>query len=459
MARPGAAGRLARGEEGRDGGGTDRRGRRLPRRVRLLYASGSLGANVLFQTVALWLVYFYAPPAASGRPALVPIAWVGALLGLGRVLSALEDPLIGHWSDRTRSRWGRRLPFIVLGTPLLLLSFLLLWTPPLGTPELLLALYFFLLVEGFSLSYSAVFGPYEALLPELARTAPDRLSVSAWKVLFGTVGGALGLVGSGLLIQALGFVGMALVLAALTGASFAAVVVGLGRIPPLRAPDKPLGLGAALRATCRNRPFLAFTVSILLLTVGQNLLTQVVPYFVQVALNEPEDRSAWLLATLLGSVLLALPLVTRFAARNKRRAYLIVTVSLGLLLPLLGLVGLAPGVPPLAQALVLVALLGPPAAGLYVFPTVLLADIVDHDARLTGQRREAIYYGLFGTLTKAAFAGAAVLFGAVLGAFGYSASQPWGVRLVGPLAGLCVLAAAAVFAYGYRLDERGSHEF
>jgi Na+/melibiose symporter-like transporter len=46
------------------------------------------------------------------------------------VLEALDDPLIGHWCDNTRSRWGRRLPFVVAGTPLLILSFVLLWFPP-----------------------------------------------------------------------------------------------------------------------------------------------------------------------------------------------------------------------------------------------------------------------------------------------------------------------------------------
>jgi Na+/melibiose symporter-like transporter len=60
----------------------------------------------------------------------VPLATLGLLLGAGRVLDAVDDPAIGHWSDVTRSRWGRRLPFVVAGTPPLALLFVLVWLPP-----------------------------------------------------------------------------------------------------------------------------------------------------------------------------------------------------------------------------------------------------------------------------------------------------------------------------------------
>ena len=76
------------------------------RGARALYASGSFGFNILQQTMALWLIYFYAPPPDSGRPTIIPLTLLGLLLTVSRTLEAFDDPLIGHWSDVTRSPWG-----------------------------------------------------------------------------------------------------------------------------------------------------------------------------------------------------------------------------------------------------------------------------------------------------------------------------------------------------------------
>ena len=87
-------------------------------RNQLIYASGSFGGNILGRTKELWLLFFYAPPSdEQDMTRLAPVALVGALLLVSRFIEALDDPLIGYWSDRTRTRWGRRIPFVVLATP------------------------------------------------------------------------------------------------------------------------------------------------------------------------------------------------------------------------------------------------------------------------------------------------------------------------------------------------------
>ena len=83
--------------------------RELPRLNRLLYASGSLGGNVIARSKDLWLIYFYAPPADADVTPRIPILVLGLLFTVARLIEALDDPLIGWWSDRTRSRWGRRI--------------------------------------------------------------------------------------------------------------------------------------------------------------------------------------------------------------------------------------------------------------------------------------------------------------------------------------------------------------
>ena len=109
----------------------------VPLRVRIPYAALSLPSQAVSQTWALWLIYFYAPPGDADVEARVSGAFgldarvlLGAVLTIARLLEALDDPVIGYWSDRTRSRWGRRIPFVVLGTPLWGLLFVLLFAPP-----------------------------------------------------------------------------------------------------------------------------------------------------------------------------------------------------------------------------------------------------------------------------------------------------------------------------------------
>lgn len=175
----------------------------------------------------------------------------GALLGAGKLIEAFDDPFIGHWSDRTKTRWGRRLPFIVGGLPLLIGAFILLWTPlPAGFVAPAVAA--LAVIQLYYLGATIVHQPYEAVLAEMARSSEERVRVSSWKVAFGTVGAGVGLVGSGLLIGAIGFPGMAIALG-LLATSVAISAFGVRRLLQTPAHDRPLSVLDSLRFTATNR--------------------------------------------------------------------------------------------------------------------------------------------------------------------------------------------------------------
>lgn len=133
----------------------------MPLLDRLLYASASFGGNVLSRSRDLWLIYFYAPPPDADIPRRVPVLVLGALLLAARVIEAFDDPLIGWWSDRTRSRWGRRIPFVLFATPFYALFAALLWTPPDPGQSALNAAYLFIVLEAFHLFSTLSGGPFE----------------------------------------------------------------------------------------------------------------------------------------------------------------------------------------------------------------------------------------------------------------------------------------------------------
>lgn len=422
-------------------------------RSQLLYAAGAFGFNVLHQTTTLWLVYFYAPPEASGRETLVPLGTLGVLLGFGRVIEAFDDPAIGHWSDITRSRWGRRLPFIVAGTPFLATTFVLLWLPPaLDMPWM--AIYVFVIVQLYFFCSTIVHQPYEAVLAEITRSPAGRVRVSSWKVVFGIVGAGVGLVGSGLLIGTLGFPGMAIILALIAAAAVLLSALGIRRLPLAPPHERRLPLLEGLRLTATNGQFLVFVCSEILFYFGLYMLTQLVPYFVTVVLGLPEERVALFTGLFTLTALAALPGVKRLAAtRTKAFTYRLAMALLVLLLPGLFFVGTLPGVDRTLQGLIYIAALGAPMSVLFVLPNPIIGDIVDDDERRTGLRREGVYYGVEETLNKLGFAAAAAVFGMVLETFGFSPEQPLGIRLIGPIAGLAVLVGLLVFASGYRLPD------
>ncbi len=442
--------------------------RGLPLADKLLYASGSLGANITFQAVAAWLIYFYAPPEDADRSPFVGIAVVGAVLVVSRVIEAVDDPLIGFWSDVTRSRWGRRLPFIVAGTPLLAFGFFLLWTPPVDGESGWNALYLFVVLEVFFFANTLVGGPYDALLPEIASSSRERVSISAWKVLFGAAGAGVVFLLAGPLIDAWGFAGMGITLAGITFVTRLLPVLGVrGHVRRETAPSS-FNFSQAVRETFANSQFLAFIPAFVLFTTAQVMLTQWLPFYADVVLRdttillplgveltETGAKVAFLTALFFVPLLGAVPLASWFAARtSKRRAYGTAMLACGLLFPLLFFSGFLPGLPKLAQALLLLAL-GIPLTGLFVFPNALLADIIDYDEQRTGERREAIYYGVQATLQKAGLGLAAGLFALILALFGKSAEEPLGIRLIGPVAGICALGGYAVFVRGYRLTDEG----
>jgi GPH family glycoside/pentoside/hexuronide:cation symporter len=426
----------------------------LPPSGQLLYAAGAFGFNVLHQTVTLWVIYFYAPPADAGRAALVPLGVFGLLLGVGRLIEALDDPAIGHWSDVTQSRWGRRLPFIVGGTPFLVLAFVLVWTPPVEAMPWT-AVYAFVLLQAYFFCASLVHQPYEAVLAEIARAPADRVRVSSWKVTFGLVGAGVGLVGSGILVGALGFPVMAIILGAVAAVSVIASAFGIRHLPQAPAHERPLSLWEGLRLTMTNRQFLVFVCSEVMFYLGLHTLTQVLPFFVTVVLAQSEAQVSWFTGLFTLVALASLPAVNWLTAqRTKAFTYRAAMAVLVVMLAGLFFVGNVAGIDPHLQGLVYISLLGVPMSVLFVLPNPIIGDIIDDDETRTGLRREGVYYGVEETLNKLGFALAAVLLGVVLETFGASLEQPLGIRLIGPIAGLGVLVGLIIFVLGYRLPDQ-----
>ena len=429
----------------------------VPRRARVLYALSSLGGEALSRNRDAWFLFYYAPPDDSGLPQLLPLGVIGVLLALLRVLGALDDVIIGWWSDRTHSRLGRRLPFILIGTPLSALFAVLIVTPPANAGTAVIAIYLFVMMEAYSIFGTISGGPYEALFPELARTSRERVGLVALKLYFGVAGAAVGLVLSGLLVDTIGVRNTMIAMVLFAFACRVAGMVGVWRHVDRDRQPADIRLIDALRITFRNSQFLAFLPSFVLFQTGLGMLLGVLPYYAGAVLGT-ERKGLWvsiLSAVAIAAMLAAVPYFMRLARlRSKRDAYSRAMLAAGVTFPLLFWAGFVPGIPAIVQVLVIMVVVGAPQAGVYLFPAALTADLADHDTVATGMRREATYFGAQNFVEKAAGALSPLLLASLL-TLGNTAADPWGIRLVGPLAGLLVLAGYTMFR-SYRLpDEMG----
>ncbi|XGW00814.1 MAG: MFS transporter (plasmid) [Leptolyngbya sp. BL-A-14] len=423
----------------------------LTLRQTFLYSATSVGINLINTTVSTWLLYCYAPPPNTGRSQALSIVVVGTLLALGRVWNAVIDPFIGHWSDVSRSRWGRRAPFLVAGSLLNLITLLCLWTPPTAQPSLLNGLYFLALTIAFYTGLSLVGVPYDGSLPEVATTAVAQVNLSMWKNIFGIAGVLGSAVLGSVIYDRWGPVAMGGVMGVIGLATVGLTVRVLpADIPPTAA---PMGLRQSLRCTLRNRPFLSLCGSTILVQTAYAMLLANLPYFVTLVLHEPEAAVGRFQGIVVIAMLVAAP-GWNWLSRHYLNRQLLQVSLLGLALSssLLAAVGWLPHGSIGLQALVCFGLLGPFLGGYFVLVYALMAAVVEQDAWVTGQRREAFHYSIFAFAAGLGLSLSTLLVSPLFSYYGYTAEHPVGIRLVFLAAAVLVLLGAWVFR-GYRLSD------
>ncbi len=392
-------------------------------------------------------MYFYLPPDGQGL-ALVPVALYGMAVLSSRILNALLTPLIGYWSDHSRNRWGRRLPFIFVSSLPYLVFFVLLWLPPVKGESVSNLVYLAVILVVFNLAQSLVVIPFGSLLPELARADRHRVRMTAWSASFQLIGVILAGM-AGLLIEQKGFV--------LTMVIYALVILPLFYLPLLVLREQPgrqikveehLGFVRSIKITLENRAFLVLTATGACFWTATTFLILVVPYIVtEVCQLTVADTVYFYLPAVLAS-LACYPLVNWLAGRfGKWRVFSGSLLASAIILPLLMLIGPWIPIPLMAQGVTWMTLEAIAMSGVIMLPQAFAAEITDYDETVTGQRREGAYYSAWSLLDQVVngLAGAVLPLLLILGRSRTDINGPLGVRLTGLIGGVLLLAAFLIF--------------
>lgn len=419
----------------------------------LLYAQGCVGQNVVNLIVVTWVVFFFS--GGGGRIPLMPLAIASIAFGIGRIIDIITDPLVGFWSDNATFKSGRRRPFIFWGSPLLAISLFLIWIPP--TPEIMWTniAWLFIFSNFYFLMLTITAVPFRAVLPDVAPSSEERISLSAWMAVFGTFGVLIASLGGGPMIEAFGFSIMGIIMGAIVLVSFWISLLGIKERRRSESDVKiKLSFFDSAFQAIKNKQFLAFAAGIICFQVGLQVLMIVLPFFVTEVLGQGIAQVAIYQGTFVVMMLISLPLWIKIGNKiGKRKGQLAALLLLAIICPFFFFVGFLPIIAPTIQAIIFFAMFAISIAGLYVFPNAIVADITDYDELKTRKRREGIYYAGFGFVEKTGWAISAFLVAAVLPTFGFTAEYPLGIRLVGPIVGLLALIGFIGFR-PYRLPNK-----
>jgi GPH family glycoside/pentoside/hexuronide:cation symporter len=391
---------------------------------KILYAAGSLGVALSYQAFGTYIQFFYID-ILGVKADLVGGGWF--VYGLWNMVN---DPLAGYVSDNTRTRWGRRIPWIAGLCLPLGLFFYLLWMPPallIRGGQVPLFVYFMAVILIFDLLWTFGVLNWTALFPEMIPDEKERAVVSGWRQLFSVIGGLAGIALVSVIVGAdwsrRGV--MALVFGAITALAFALSVLGSRENPAVQQEKQP-PFRVALRTTFQSRAFRWFMAANLSKEFIIVMITASIPFWAKYVLRIQGPAMLFGLALDVetqNSVVLGLPFIvalpslliwtTAAKRRGGRRSWQIAQAAFALSLGLLFFAGT------FAQGAAATAVLGVSLAGLLVLPDLLIADVIDEDETISGARREGMYFGINGLMIRLAVSLQGIVIGRILSFTGY----------------------------------------
>lgn len=428
----------------------------ISRRIKWIYGSGDLGFSLTNTILSVYFALFLTD-VVGVKPSIAALA-----IFIGSTWDYVNDPLIGYLSDRTRSRWGRRRPFLLFGALPFALAFMLLWWRPPFESTIALAIYYSVAFAFYDTAATFVYMPYFALTPELTSDYDERTSLTSTRMFFSILGSLLAFTLPLWVVD--GFqpdhADRVLMMGAIFGLASALplflVFLNTREHPEYMRGEQTLRLKESIRITWQNRPFVFGLTMFLFNGVTMSIIQVILLYYVKYVV-EREAQSDLIMATIFVVAMLVLPLWEWISRRsNKRWAYISGVSFLAVILLILS--ALTPETN-IAFIMVLCVMAGIGVSAMHVMPWAILPDAIEYGEWKTGERQEGMFYSLITLAQKVASSIAVPAALLVLQASGYipnSDVQPdsaiFGIRLVAGLIPAITLSLGIVFTFLYPLE-------
>ena len=373
---------------------------RLPRLSKILYAVSDFSFSFSDTTMSVLFAIFMTDVAG------LSLANAALVILIGRVWDAVTDPVMGFLTDRTRSRWGRRRPYLLFGAIPFGLMFTMLWFRPPTTNPFLMTTYFAVVYFLYDSCVTLVTMPYFALTPEMTQDYDERTSLTMYRMAFSITGSLIAFIVPLLIIgkmhpeNAPRVFMMGLIFGAICAIPPLLTFFGSKEKPEYYTQSQP-SIRESVKSVRGNRPFL-FAAGIFLFTwTAVDIIQVFMLYFLKYRMNL-EAQSDTILGTIFVTALVVLPLWNWISEKtDKRKAYIVGMLFLSAVM--VTLIMLSPAAS-FAVVIFIAILAGIGVSAVHVLTWSIIPDAVEMDELATGQRHEGIFYSWATFLKKCASA-------------------------------------------------------
>lgn len=449
---------------------------RIPWLTKVVYGTGDWGVAT-FNTLRQIFYAIFLTDVVGLDPRL---ASFGALIGV--IWDAINDPLVGVISDKVRSKWGRRRPFLLYFAIPYGLAFLILWWAPPIENQFVLMLYVMISYALSDTLQTLVVVPFHALTPEMTSDYDERTSLASYRMFFNFMASIATAVVAPMIVdnvmrgggtQQQGYLLAAAIFGASTALPYLLIFFTVREKSTADRVQESPSFRETMRTAWENVPFRYATMLYMLNWVTFDVISVVLPYLLvywvaggdllvkMPLLGLPIESTV--LGLMMVTATVVLPFWTWLAKRlGKRVAYIIALVFWVVMLFVM--LGIQPY--QYTLTMILSVLFGISVSAAHVLPDAIFPDVIDWDELRTGTRHEGIYYGAKNFIRKLTTAFAIFLTLQVLGWLGYQvppqgarqftqpASALLGIRiLAGPVGAVLLLATIAV-TWFYPLDRQ-----
>jgi oligogalacturonide transporter len=397
-----------------------------PVKVRNLvaYGLGDVFGGGSFLIINMFFLFFLTEVVG-----LSPIL-AGIVFSFGKVWDAISDPLMGYLSDRTRSRFGRRRVFFLIGIAPIAVSFVLIWMPPPSEEDLLNVAYYAFAYVFFSTVVTMVMVPYSALNAEMSTDYKVRTRLSGARILFSEIASLVAATVPSLIIRSFesaeqGHLVMGVVFGVIFALPWVFVFRGTWELPHFESRKDPFSLRQAFSefaSLFRNRSFLVHILMYLFAFTAIDCLMILFKYYLHWNIGRP-DLFAVSMGTLMLTQIAMIGLYV-FLANRKGKGFTyrvgLVVWSVGMLLAFF-----LDRETPVGALLLVCGLMGAGLSAGAMIPWAILPSVIDVDEMITTKSRAGIYSGAM-TLVRKLVQGliAAPAIGIALELIGYVEKSP-----------------------------------
>jgi GPH family glycoside/pentoside/hexuronide:cation symporter len=387
----------------------------LPRSLKVMHGLGSVAFGIKDNGFSVFLLIFY------NQVLGIDAGVVGTVIMAALIFDAFADPIIGELSDRTQSKWGRRLPWLYAAAIPLGIIWLLLWHPPeMGQTGTIIWLFCTAVLARSLVSMCEV--PSIALVPELTGDYDERTRLMRYRFLFGWAGGLLMLIfaygifftGEKGVSDPAGYDSFSVWGALMMSGSVLISALGQHRHVAKQSPPAPRGVGLGhafteVKATLSNRAFLWLVSAAVFGLINQGLTFALTNYQLGFLWQLKQMEMLYYALILFTTVIVAFIIVPPLSARlgKKNAAILLAMISMTFTAGLYGswLLDLVPGAPNDPSILfmfALVAMTNSAAVGMMMLTSSMMADVVEASQQETGRRSEGLFFAGYFFMQKCA---------------------------------------------------------